>query len=81
MRARFESAVSVVGNDVDWNDDEARWKRVQSLSEDKLKRIYDLEDGLFDLLGETGVKLFKYVSEHRDYFGMPDEFWTEDLQQ
>lgn len=52
---------------------------MQLLSEDKLKRLYDLEDGFFDLLGETSVKLFNYVSEHREYFGMPDTFWTEGL--
>lgn len=77
MRARFDAAVSIVGVDVDWNDNQARWDRVKSLNEDKLSRLFELERGFLDLLRQMGVKLFKYVSKHQSYFGMSDEFWKE----
>ncbi|MFT6672276.1 MAG: hypothetical protein ACJAVZ_003760, partial [Afipia broomeae] len=62
-------------------DDQARWDRVKSLNEDKLNRIFELEHGFLDLLQQMGVKLFEYVSKHKSYFEMPDEFWTEKARQ
>ena len=81
MRVRFEDAVSIIGADVDWYDDQARWDRVKSLNEDKLNGIFELEHGFLDLLQQMGVKLFEYVSKHKSYFEMPDEFWTEKARQ
>ena len=72
-----QQAVSEVGSDVIWVDEESRTSRVYGLSDDIRKRLSVLDDRFNPRLGEMMKKLFEFLAKNRDQVEAPSSFWME----
>lgn len=73
----LESAIAVAGSGTRWGDELNFLTAINSMPDDVKRQIRELERKLYDELDNLHLRLFRYLSKHRDQIEAPAEFWTE----
>jgi Domain of unknown function (DUF4375) len=73
----LDSAIALAGPGTPWGDEPNYLIATKSVPDDIERRITQLERKLYDELGNLHLRVFRYLSEHRDQIDVPEEFWTE----
>lgn len=60
-----------------WGDELNFLTAINSMPDDVKRQIRELERKLYDELDNLHLRLFRYLSKHRDQIEAPAEFWTE----
>lgn len=71
------SAVAVAGPGTKWGDEPNYMTAINSMPDDIKHQIADLEVRFYDELDGLHLRVFKYLSKHRDQIDAPEAFWTE----
>jgi Domain of unknown function (DUF4375) len=74
--AILESAVALAGPGTRRGDAPDFLAAVNSMPEDVTKQIHEREGQLYDELDDLHLKVFRFLSEHRDQIDAPADFWT-----
>ena len=73
----LETAIAVAGPGTRWGDEPNFLTAINSMPDDVKRQITELERKLYDELDNLHLRLFRYLSKHRDQIEAPAEFWTE----
>jgi Domain of unknown function (DUF4375) len=74
--AILESAIALAGPGTRWGDAPDFLAAVNSMPEDVTKQIHERKGQLYDELDDLHLKVFRFLSEHRDQIDAPADFWT-----
>jgi hypothetical protein len=77
----FESAIALAGPWTPWGDEPNYLIAAKSVPEDVERRVTELDRKLFEELDNLHLRVFRYLSKHRDQIDVPEEFWTEASSQ
>jgi hypothetical protein len=72
-----ESAIDLIGPGTPWGDEPNYFAAMESTPEDVNERIRQLERQLYDELDDLHLKVFRYLSKHRDQIEAPADFWND----
>ena len=72
-----EQARALAGPGTPWGDELDYSKAVKMAPADVTARLNALEDAFFDQSDDLHLRVFRYLSAHRDQIEAPAEFWTE----
>jgi hypothetical protein len=73
----LESAIAVAGPGTRWGDEPNFLTAINSLPADGKRQIKDLERRFYDELDNLHLRLFRFLSKHRDQIETPEGYWTE----
>jgi Domain of unknown function (DUF4375) len=73
----LESAIALAGPGTTLGDEPNYLAAVNSMPDDVERQITELERKFYDELDNLHLRLFRYLSKHRDQIEAPEEFWTE----
>jgi hypothetical protein len=71
----LEAAISSVGPDVPWNDDEARHRIIYNLPKPVRDCLHNLDRQFNAHIDGLNELLYYYLLKHRDQVEAPAEFW------
>jgi hypothetical protein len=71
------SAFVLAGPGTKWGDEPNYLTAINSMPDETRQQITDLERKFYDELDDLHLRLFKYLSKHRDQIDAPEAFWTE----
>jgi hypothetical protein len=74
--AILESAIALAGPGTRCGDEPDYFTADNSMPEDVKKRVHELERQLYDELDDLHLKVFRFLSKHRDQIDAPADFWT-----
>jgi Domain of unknown function (DUF4375) len=74
--AILESAIALADPGTRWGDAPDFLAAVNSMPEDVTKQIHERKGQLYDELDDLHLKVFRFLSEHRDQIDAPADFWT-----
>ena len=77
----LESAITMVGPGTRWGDEPNFLTGLKLIPDDVGRQISELEHKLYDELDGVHLRLFRYLSKHRDQIEATAEFWTETTLQ
>jgi hypothetical protein len=81
VAAILESAIALVGPGTRWGDEPNYFIAIKSMPKDVEKRLRELERQLYDELDDLHLKVFRFLSKHRDQIEAPADFWTDKALQ
>jgi Domain of unknown function (DUF4375) len=77
----LRSAMTLAGPGTPWGDEPNYLVAINMMPDDTARGLADLERKLFDQSDDLHLRLFRYLSNHRDQINAPKDFWTEaDIQ-
>ena len=79
--AILESAIALAGPGTRWADEPNFVRAIESLPVDIRDRLSELERNLCDILDSVYLLVFRYLSQHRNQFDVPADFWMEAATQ
>jgi Domain of unknown function (DUF4375) len=74
--AILESAIALAGPGTPWGDEPSCFAAINYMPEEVKRRVHELEDQLYDELDDLHLKVFRFLSKHRDQIDAPADFWT-----
>lgn len=77
----LESAIALAGPGTPWGDEPNYLVAIKTVPDDVERQISDLERKLYDESDNLHLRVFRYLSKHRDQIEAPEEFWTEASSQ
>jgi len=77
----LKTAIAVCGPGTAWGDEPNFLAALKLIPEDVRRQISDLERMLYDGLDDVHLRLFRYLSKHRDQLEASADFWTEATSQ
>jgi hypothetical protein len=79
--AILESAIALAGPGTRWSVEPNFVAAINSMPSDVKNRLAELGRELYDELDDLHLRVFRYLSKHRDQIEAPADFWTEPTSQ
>jgi hypothetical protein len=76
VAAILESAIALAGPGTPWAKNPTIFAAINSMPEEVRERVHELDDQLYDELDDLHLKVFRFLSKHRDQIDAPPDFWT-----
>jgi hypothetical protein len=77
----LESAISLVGPSIHWDDDVERFRDIEALPEGTKDKLFELDSRFDEQVVDLDRLLSQYLSKHQDQIDAPEEFWKEATNQ
>jgi hypothetical protein len=77
VAAILQSAIALAGPGTRWGDEPKFVTAINSMPSEMKNRLAEFGRELYEELDDLHLRVFRYLSQHRDQIDAPADFWTE----